>query len=345
MKRLRLFLSRRMNRVDWIIILVYWAVVIPIVVCSAKTMEVPPADREIAQSVMVTVFLDTTIVLMVVFLMPYLISGGVKHAVVSGMLAIVVLFLFGTIYMVFYSRLYYGTYMITLATMTAGIVQQGRSYVPLLIVLTVRAVYRFGQEMATAKLESLGQQVLRLRSFIAPHFLVNALEVPVDTMGADELRVHVKNIRRLMHYNIYDCQQSWIDVTDEVLFLKDYVSHEEQHLFYPDIVDMRISGVKPGMKISPGILVQFVQNAFKYSAKGKEDRITIDFEVRKDILYFCVENTYSGGGPQSKAGWGLNGAKRLLDFHYDDYELLISPEANLFRVELSLTLLSDAQLN
>src|SRR3546814_18144805 len=79
---------------------------------------------------------------------------------------------FGLVYMIGYSLLYKGEYRITPGSWAGGVLQHVRIYGLLLIFASVRKFYTLQLQTEREKLEA---QIAHLKSWVSPHFLLNAL--------------------------------------------------------------------------------------------------------------------------------------------------------------------------
>src|SRR3546814_19549887 len=95
----------------------------------------------------------------------------------------------------------------------------------------------------------------------------------------------------VLRYTLSDCQQGYIDLEDVIAFLKNYLSLEEFQLRDASCIETCFSGNFEGC-IVPGILIQFIENAFKHGSKTRGEPIKLYFIVQDCVLYFSIENTY-----------------------------------------------------
>jgi two-component system LytT family sensor kinase len=93
-------------------------------------------------------------------------------------------------------------------------------------------------------------------------------------------------------------------------------------------------------------LLPFVENTFKHGIENDSGWITINVKVVGNRLFLKVENSCRANVekkgrsyPASAAGLGLENVKRRLELTYPkNYDLVITPAADLFEVDLKLNL-------
>src|SRR3546814_19957972 len=120
--------------------------------------------------------------------------------------------------------------------------------------------------------EKLEAHIAHLKSRVSPHFLLNALYA-FHRNGKDRhLRERfIEDFSAVLHYTLYDCQQDYIDLEDEIAFLKNYLSLEELQLRDASCIETSFSGYFAGC-IVPGILIPFIEHAYKPGSKQTEAR-------------------------------------------------------------------------
>ena len=95
-------------------------------------------------------------------------------------------------------------------------------------------------------------------------------------------------------------------------------------------------------KISPMLLIVFIENAFKHSKNSTNDRIFVHISLKtwgNRLLFTCV-NSYSSGQDKpmdEHSGLGLDNAKKRMELLYQrDYHLVIEESNDTYKVMLQL---------
>jgi two-component system LytT family sensor kinase len=131
-----------------------------------------------------------------------------------------------------------------------------------------------------------------------------------------------------------------VALSDEIRYLKNYI--ELQKLRFKDKahISFETEGDIQDQKITPLILIPFVENAFKHGvATDATNPITIILNVASGKLFFQVINKKSHQNKDTTGGIGLRNVKRRLDLLYDgQYRLHIEDSHDLYNCELYLNL-------
>ncbi len=184
-----------------------------------------------------------------------------------------------------------------------------------------------------------------LKSQINPHFLFNNLN-NIYSYAVEQSPKTPSLIYELSHvlrYMLYNYKEKYVLLKDEVQHLWNYIKLNELQMEHRGKVEFVAGDFSGNYKISPSILIVFVENAFKHSLSSLTDkvRISIKLEVLNDILNFYCENNYSQNSnlQDISGGIGLNNVKTQLKLVYPDaHELTIKKEENLYAVKLTIDL-------
>ena len=131
-----------------------------------------------------------------------------------------------------------------------------------LLVDHARAQRRLG-EMAKEKAET---ELNFLKSQINPHFLFNSLNTIyflIDKQNT-EARTTLLQMADLLRYQLYECNSHTIEIEKEVNYLQDYVRLQELRKDNQYEVGIEVGEQVKGFRITPLLLIPFVENAFKH---------------------------------------------------------------------------------
>ena len=113
-------------------------------------------------------------------------------------------------------------------------------------------------------------------------------------------------------------------------------------------MEFLIGGNILGLRISPMLLIPFVENAIKHGAQSTNEQSTIDISVsiKNNRLYFCVANSKpSLVSISNRKGMGLENVRRRLNLLYPNSHVLeIEDTKEKYQVNLSMDL-GDFELN
>lgn len=200
------------------------------------------------------------------------------------------------------------------------------------------------QEMEQDKISS---ELSFLKAQINPHFFFNTLNniYALTLINADTSRKAIHQLSRMMRYVLYDTQNSTTQLSQEVAFIKDYISLMQLRLTDMVKINFTSPASLKDMTVAPMIFLPFIENAFKHGVSATQPcYINISVEQKDTLIELRVENTIikeQSNNLEQARGIGLNNTKRRLDLLYPDkYTLLINENTteNVYSVHLTLNL-------
>ncbi|SKB67810.1 sensor histidine kinase [Daejeonella lutea] len=190
--------------------------------------------------------------------------------------------------------------------------------------------------------EKLISELAFLKSQINPHFLFNSLNniYSLAYQKSEKTPEAVLKLSEIMRYMLYESNENLVKLDDEIRYVENYI--ELQKLRFKEQVHIRfeIDGDTHSKKITPLVLISFVENAFKHGiATDKDNPLTIVLNVKSDKLFFQVINKKSNLNKDDTGGIGLQNVKRRLDLLYKgQYRLHIEDNEAVYNCELYLNL-------
>ena len=186
-----------------------------------------------------------------------------------------------------------------------------------------------------------------LKAQINPHFFFNTLNniYALTLVNGETSRKAIHQLSRMMRYVLYDTQNSTTLLSQEIAFVKDYISLMQLRL--TDVVKIKFNSplLLKDMAIAPMLFLPFIENAFKHGVSATyESNISINVEQKDNILELRVVNTIikeQSHNLEEASGIGLNNTRRRLDLLYPGkHTLLIEENAgeNTYSVHLTLDL-------
>lgn len=188
-----------------------------------------------------------------------------------------------------------------------------------------------------------------LRSQINPHFLFNALNTIYGTAlqeKAERTSEGVEKLGDMMRFMLQENLQDKISLTRELDYLNNYISLQRLRTdtspevkIHADIEEQ----LKP-LKISPMLLIPFVENAFKHGISLREpSHIKITLQVHGNKLFFDVHNSIhlrpDNDPEKDKSGIGLANVKQRLQLLYPrKHELIVRETGKEFFIHLTIEL-------
>ncbi|MFM9837501.1 MAG: sensor histidine kinase [Cyclobacteriaceae bacterium] len=190
------------------------------------------------------------------------------------------------------------------------------------------------KEKALTELELLKEQ-------INPHFLFNALNTiyyKIDRNNT-EGRETLQRFSNMLRYQLYECNKLLVEIENELSFIKSYIELQKERLNKNYTVNYTGFEEIKGVLVSPFLLLPLVENCFKHVSDypEKENNITINCKLEKDIFWFTTLNTKASDQVSKESGIGLANIKKRLQLIYPNkYELEIKNTVELFSVKLKL---------
>lgn len=193
--------------------------------------------------------------------------------------------------------------------------------------------------------QRLQQELQLLKAQINPHFFMNVLNnihgmVEINPTAAQEMIIRLS---QLMRYVLYDGTKERIALSQEVAFLRNYISLMQQRYSAKRLAvecDLPEEGTEH-LCIPPLLFIVIIENAFKHGiCPGRQSqftfRLTVEQETRRVVLYSA--NTRSEqAADHATGGIGLTNIKKRLPILFgDNYTLHVDAGQEVYIVELSI---------
>ncbi|MCM4171275.1 hypothetical protein DHD32_07270 [Arenibacter sp. TNZ] len=214
-----------------------------------------------------------------------------------------------------------------------------------LIYCYVRLKLKKDQLIFNLKLGAKDSELQLLKSQVNPHFLFNTLNTLYATAleeNAPKTAESTAKLANLLRYMQNDITKDFIPLENEIKYLEDYITIQKLRCEVKPQVETIFKNCE-GKTLSPGLLIPFVENAFKYGidpSKPSKLKVSVICDASK-INFECVNsyddnfNTYY---KEQGFGMGIKNAKQRLDLVYPkNYTLDISKANHIFTVKLNIT--------
>jgi len=203
------------------------------------------------------------------------------------------------------------------------------------------------QERKELEKDKITSELSFLKAQIHPHFFFNTLNniyvlTEVEPKLAGEA---IYQLSKMMRYLLYDTQQGDTMLSQEIAFIKNYISLMKLRL--TDVVKIHFDepASLQDIPLAPMIFLPFVENAFKHGISAtQQSYINITIFQKDKVLDLTVNNSVMkdiGVRLDTNSGIGLVNTRRRLDLLYPGkYKLDISEPnaANEYNVHLVLDL-------
>lgn len=199
------------------------------------------------------------------------------------------------------------------------------------------------QQMTLEFQKKLTEMELQLlKSQLNPHFYFNTLNnlYGLSMISPVKAPDAILKLSDIMEYVIYDCKSEKVPLAKELKFIRSYIDLEKLRYDTEDTIQLVIGVDSENYEISPLLLIQFIENAFKH---GMEDAkmgsfLHIDINMKDGWLHYNSENSISKK-EYSKGGVGLENVRKRLDMLYSGrHTLHVEQSDTVYKVALSLQL-------
>jgi len=228
---------------------------------------------------------------------------------------------------------------------------------------------RSQRRLAEVSKEKSEAELNFLKSQINPHLLFNSLNAIYFLIDKQNgaARQSLLQFSDLLRYQLYDCNADTIEIEKEVTYLQDYIKLQRLRRDQQYEIQVNIGEDVGGFRITPLLLIPFIENAFKHISHHTDQRnfVQVELSRNKDLFRFAVENsrerrqasaepsdnirsigstrptgsTSTIDGTGLTGGIGLNNVKRRLSLLYPEkHELKIQDNHTTFKVTLDLHL-------
>lgn len=202
-------------------------------------------------------------------------------------------------------------------------------------------------ELAKIEEEKTKSDLKALRAQINPHFLFNSLNAIYgeSIKKSDKAPEMVLMLADILRYVVENMDKQRISVEEELAYIKKYIALQKIRLNNPELVQISVQGNFKGLCISPLLLINFVENAFKHGdVTNTKSPIDFTFNFKNNELIFVSKNAKkitkdSETEIKNITGLGLLNTKKRLEHSYPGKHTLLKNEDEVnYQIVLTLTL-------
>lgn len=196
--------------------------------------------------------------------------------------------------------------------------------------------------------EKLQSELNFLKAQINPHFLFNMLgsvHALTRIKAPDAAMVTIK-LSKMMRYMLFDARERLVTIDEEVALLDNYIDLERVRFGSKLQLEFNRHIDKGTQKITPLILLPFVENAFKHGVADSRHKATVNINLtlnRQQLTFEIVNSLEQSSDSPEKHGIGLANVKRQLELIYPQHQLTIQTRNSEFFVLLKLNLSENDQ--
>jgi hypothetical protein len=198
--------------------------------------------------------------------------------------------------------------------------------------------------VAELESEKSATELNALKAQVNPHFLFNSL----NAIYGESLKGSVKTpnmilqLSDMLRYVLDKMEADSVPLKEEVDYLQNYVDMQMNRLNHPEKVQFNLMGELNGYKISPLLLINFIENCFKHADLQNESGfIRITIRVQNGSLKLNTQNTTRDQRDEVEqhSELGIDNARKRLELAYPNaYTLDISEDEQLFEINLNIDL-------
>ncbi len=191
--------------------------------------------------------------------------------------------------------------------------------------------------------EKLNSELAFLKNQISPHFFFNTLNNIYSLIGIDQndAQEAVHKLSKLMRYLIYDSERGHSKLSDEVVFMTNYIDLMRLRLSSKVDLNVSLPDQCKDISVPPLLFISFVENAFKHGVSYREKSfIDINMTIEENHIRFLTVNsigTSSNPDDEQYGGIGLENVKKRLALLYPGKHVLKAEKSeDKYIVELVL---------
>lgn len=188
-------------------------------------------------------------------------------------------------------------------------------------------------------IEKKQAELQALKTQINPHFIFNSLNniYSLVYQKSDKALPAIEELGQLLRYSTKDLEKDTISLDKELGYIDSLIALEKLRIRNPELLTIEKNIQYPHLKISPMLLVPFVENAFKHGDfrdKGFEMKIS----DQNKILHFYLLNFKTQKMKDTVSGIGIQNVKKRLEILYPKHQLEIRNSETEFIVDLKIEL-------
>jgi two-component system, LytTR family, sensor kinase len=197
------------------------------------------------------------------------------------------------------------------------------------LIKTCRVTTKHALKTENLQKEKTSLEIEFLRTNLSPDFLLNSLNnIYSKVICKDESAENsVIALADSLKFILYNSAEKSINLSSEIEFIKNYIELKKQKGNKNKQINYTQNGEMTGHKIVPLILINYVEDAFKYvrNADVKNTKIDIDVNFQNETLFFKIEIDFSETGVNNNILGGdsiIDNAEKRLNLFYPDLHSL-----------------------
>jgi len=197
------------------------------------------------------------------------------------------------------------------------------------------------EQLEIVKEQQLISELTYLKAQLQPHFFFNTLNniYGLALKQSEHTAPLVARLAEMMRYILYRADEKLVPLKDEIEFIRNYVAVERVRYREAIQIAFEVQGIDEFSKISPLLLLPFIENAFKHGIEEEKGEGFVDIIIcrTEDELTMEISNSIAEKKETFGGGIGLvNVVKRLEILYEGNYKLDQQNDGKVFSVSLTL---------
>jgi len=202
------------------------------------------------------------------------------------------------------------------------------------------------QRLLKLEEEKKSMELKVLKNQLNPHFLFNTLNnlYTLTLKKDDKAPEIIAKLSEILDFVLYRCNEDYVSIEKEIALIENYIALEKLRYSDNRLAISFTKDIQESVKISPLIILTFIENAFKHGVINETEKATIalHLESTRNQILFTIENTKPQNelsNVSDKSRIGLENVRKQLDLLYPKkHELEIQETQTNYKVRLYLTL-------
>ena len=216
------------------------------------------------------------------------------------------------------------------------------------VIKLIKRWYLKQKEKERIEKEKLITDLQLMKAQIRPGFLFNSLDQIYDAAQknspqAPELLLKLAD---LLSYLLYECEEPKVPLEKELTMMKEYMALEKARHGNRLELETVLKGDARGKKITPLLLLPFIENSFKHCGyQDEQPWINLDISIENEILSMKLINGVDPAKTKVATQEIMNVEKRLQLLYPGKHELKKYVENEIYVVLLKINLCERPELN
>tara|TARA_R110002051_G_scaffold281538_1_gene343157 strand:- start:7359 stop:8075 length:717 start_codon:yes stop_codon:yes gene_type:complete len=220
----------------------------------------------------------------------------------------------------------------------------GLTLISILITSTYYGYLRLETKKNKLKFANKESELNILKSQVNPHFLFNTLNTLYATALQENAPITAEStakLANLIRYMQNDISKDFIPLENEIKYLEDYIYIQKLRCEITPNIETNFKNIEHH-KISPGLLIPFVENAFKYGIDpNKPSSLNVSVIGTDNSIFFECINSFDDSFKTyyKEKGFGIgieNTKKRLALVYPKNHTLEVIKQNKIFSVKISI---------